>query len=77
MEPVKVVVRYVNGKRVKGFSQDFFPNKALRIAEEGGDIYSKAYSSLDKKNIGCPSIIQACNILCVNHQSVSQVVRYE
>jgi hypothetical protein len=27
MEPVKVVVRYVNGKRVKGFSQDFFPNK--------------------------------------------------
>ena len=27
MEPVKVVVRYVNGKGVKGFSQDFFPNK--------------------------------------------------
>ncbi len=27
MEPVKVVARYVNGKRVKGFSQDFFPNK--------------------------------------------------
>jgi len=27
VEPVKVVVRYVNGKGVKGFSQDFFPNK--------------------------------------------------
>ena len=27
MEPVKVVARYVNGRRVKGFSQDFFPNK--------------------------------------------------
>lgn len=27
MEPVKVVARYVSGKRVKGFSQDFFPNK--------------------------------------------------
>jgi hypothetical protein len=22
-----VVARYVNGRRVKGFSQDFFPNK--------------------------------------------------
>jgi hypothetical protein len=27
VEPVKVVARYINGKRVKGFSQDFFPNK--------------------------------------------------
>ena len=27
MEPVKVVVRYVNGNVVKGFTQDFFPNK--------------------------------------------------
>jgi len=27
VEPVKVVVRYVDGRRVKGFSQDFFPNK--------------------------------------------------
>ena len=27
MEPVKVVARYINGRRVKGFSQDFFPNK--------------------------------------------------
>ena len=27
MEPIKVVARYINGKRVKGLSQDFFPNK--------------------------------------------------
>jgi hypothetical protein len=27
VEPVKVVARYIDGKRVKGFSQDFFPNK--------------------------------------------------
>ena len=27
MEPVKVVVRYTNGKVVKGFTQDFLPNK--------------------------------------------------
>jgi hypothetical protein len=27
MEPTKVVVRYVNGKVIKGFMQNFFPNK--------------------------------------------------
>jgi hypothetical protein len=27
VEPVKVVARYVNGTLVKGFTQDFFPNK--------------------------------------------------
>jgi len=27
MEPVKVVVRYTDGKVVKGFTQDFLPNK--------------------------------------------------
>ena len=27
MEPAKVVVRYANGKVIKGFTQDFFPNK--------------------------------------------------
>ena len=27
MEPVKVVVRYADGRVVKGFTQDFFPNK--------------------------------------------------
>jgi len=27
MEPIKVVVRYLNGKVIKGVTQDFFPNK--------------------------------------------------
>jgi len=27
MEPVKVVVRYSDGRVMKGFTQDFFPNK--------------------------------------------------
>jgi len=27
LEPVKVVARYLNGKVLKGFTQDFFPNK--------------------------------------------------
>lgn len=27
MEPIKVVLRYRNGKVAKGFTQDFFPNK--------------------------------------------------
>ena len=29
MEPSKIVVRYMNGKIVKGFTQNFFPNKTL------------------------------------------------
>jgi hypothetical protein len=27
VEPIKVVARYIDGKTVKGLSQDFFPNK--------------------------------------------------
>ena len=27
MEPLKVVARYIDGKTIKGLSQDFFPNK--------------------------------------------------
>ena len=27
MEPAKVVVRYLDGRVIKGFTQDFFPNK--------------------------------------------------
>ncbi len=27
MEPVKVVIRYANGKLLKGYTNDFFPNK--------------------------------------------------
>jgi hypothetical protein len=29
MEPVKVVMRYANGKLIKGYTNDFFPNKTL------------------------------------------------
>lgn len=29
MEPVKVVIRYANGKLIKGYTNDFFPNKPL------------------------------------------------
>lgn len=38
MEQVKVIVRYVDGRVVKGFTQDFFPNKDrfhLRVLENG------------------------------------------
>jgi hypothetical protein len=27
MEPIRVVVRYANGKLIKGYTNDFFPNK--------------------------------------------------
>ena len=27
MEPIKVVARYINGRVIKGLTQDFFPNK--------------------------------------------------
>ncbi len=29
MEPVKVVIRYADGKLIKGYTNDFFPNKPL------------------------------------------------
>lgn len=29
MEPVKVVIRYKDGKVLKGFTKDFFPNKMI------------------------------------------------
>lgn len=29
MQPVKVIVRYADGRRLKGYTQDFFPNKSL------------------------------------------------
>ena len=28
-EPVKVIMRYANGKLIKGYTNDFFPNKPL------------------------------------------------
>ena len=38
MEPSKIVVRYRNGKVVKGFTQNFFPNKPAFhvLPQEGG-----------------------------------------
>ena len=37
MEPSKIVVRYRNGKVVKGFTQNFFPNKpAFHVLPQGG-----------------------------------------
>ena len=29
MESIKIIVRYANGRTVKGYTQDFFPNKSL------------------------------------------------
>ena len=29
MEPVKIVIRYFDGRLVKGYTNDFFPNKPL------------------------------------------------
>jgi hypothetical protein len=29
MESIKIVVRYADGRTVKGYTQDFFPNKSL------------------------------------------------
>jgi hypothetical protein len=29
MEPVKIVVRYADGRLIKGYTNDFFPNKPL------------------------------------------------
>jgi len=32
MEKIKVVVRYSDGKLIKGFTQDFFPNKSIHLS---------------------------------------------
>ncbi|OGQ01560.1 MAG: hypothetical protein A2026_11785 [Deltaproteobacteria bacterium RBG_19FT_COMBO_46_12] len=45
MEPVKVVARYIDGRRVKGFSQDFFPNK------DRFHIYSAAKPSTESAEV--------------------------
>lgn len=29
MKPVKVIVAYADGRRLKGYTQDFFPNKSI------------------------------------------------
>ena len=41
LEPSKIVVRYLNGSTVKGFTQNFFPNKSVfhltPLEGEGGE----------------------------------------
>ncbi len=47
MEPVKVVIRYANGKLIKGYTNDFFPNKPMfhvrpiesRPTDKGVEVY--------------------------------------
>jgi len=29
MEPVKVIMRFANGRLIKGYTRDFYPNKPL------------------------------------------------
>jgi len=48
MEPLKVVARYVDGRMLKGLSQDFFPNKdrfhihpAEKPSGEGVEVFFK------------------------------------
>ena len=48
MEPLKVVARYIDGRIIKGFSQDFFPNKdrfhispADKSSGEGIEVFFK------------------------------------
>jgi len=39
VEPAKIVARFRNGRMKKGYSQDFFPNKAtFRIYENSGGV---------------------------------------
>ena len=53
MEPLKVVVRYLDGKIIKGFSQDFFPNKdrfhvspADKSSGEGIEVFFKVLKAV-------------------------------
>ena len=53
MEPLKVVVRYLDGKIIKGFSHDFSPNKdrfhvypADKSSSEGTEIFFRALKAL-------------------------------
>ncbi len=54
MEKVKIVVRYINGRVAKGFTQDFFPNKSrfhLFPKEDGKSGESKEIQLHDLKAI--------------------------
>ena len=49
IEPVKVIMRYANGKLIKGYTNDFFPNKTLfhvrsiesEPTDKGEEVYVK------------------------------------
>jgi hypothetical protein len=49
IEPVKVIMRYANGKLIKGYTNDFFPNKPLfhvqsiesQPTDKGVEVYVK------------------------------------
>ena len=40
IEPVKVIARHVNGKVIKGYTHDFFPNKQVFRISQGIDEHS-------------------------------------
>ena len=53
MEPLKVVARYIDGRIIKGFSQDFFPNKdrfhvspADKSSDEGVEVFFKSLKAV-------------------------------
>lgn len=53
MEPLKVVARYIDGRIIKGFSQDFFPNKdrfhvspADKSSDEGIEVFFKVLKAV-------------------------------
>jgi hypothetical protein len=53
VEPLKVVARYIDGRTVKGFSQDFFPNKdrfhvspADKSSDEGIEVFFKVLKAV-------------------------------
>jgi len=53
VEPLKVVARYIDGRIIKGFSQDFFPNKdrfhvspADKSSDEGIEVFFKVLKAV-------------------------------
>ncbi len=72
MEPVKVVIRYANGKLIKGYTNDFFPNKPLfhvrpiesQPTDKGVEVYIKELKGIFfvKDFMGNPSYNENKNI---------------
>jgi hypothetical protein len=39
MDPLKLVVRYLDGRKIKGYTNDFFPNKSVfHVGKGPGDV---------------------------------------